>query len=69
VLGEFLAACDHSRLVVRRKPHRLSLVEFGVLKCCQPEQPIEHSWREILLLHVNKIRANDLNSLRQRSVD
>jgi len=36
VLGEFLAACDHSRLVVRREPHRLRLVELGVLKCCQP---------------------------------
>jgi len=36
-LGEFLAACDHTRLVVRREPHRLSLVELRVLKSCQPE--------------------------------
>ena len=37
LLGEFLAACDHTRFVIRRKPHRLSLVELRVLKCCQPE--------------------------------
>ena len=37
VLGKFLAACDHTRLVVRRESHRLSLVELGVLKCRQPE--------------------------------
>src|ERR1035441_8552913 len=36
VLCEFLAACDHTWLVVCREPHRLSLVEFGVLKCRQP---------------------------------
>ena len=37
MLGEFLAACDHTWLVVRREPHRLSLVELWVLKCRQPE--------------------------------
>src|SRR5437773_5769309 len=63
VLGEFLTACDHTRLVVRGEPHRLRLVELGVLKCCQPEQPIQHGWWEIPLFHVNKIRASNLNSL------
>src|SRR5450755_2787730 len=43
VLREFRATCDHTRLVVCREPHRLSLVEFGILKCCQPEETIEHS--------------------------
>ena len=69
MLGEFLAARDHTRLVVRRKTHRLSLVKLGVLKCCEPEQPIQHGWWQILLFHVNKIRANDLNTPRQRPLD
>ena len=37
VLSEILAASDHTRLVIGREPHRLSLIELGVLKCCQPE--------------------------------
>ena len=37
MLDKFLAACDYTRLVVRREPHGLSLVELRVLKCCQPE--------------------------------
>jgi hypothetical protein len=28
---------DHTRLVIRREPHGLSLVELRVLKGCQPE--------------------------------
>ena len=37
VLGKFLAARDHPRLVIGREPHRLSLVELRVLKRRQPE--------------------------------
>jgi hypothetical protein len=37
MLDKFLAACDYTRLVVRREPHGLSLVKLWVLKCCQPE--------------------------------
>jgi hypothetical protein len=37
VLGEVLAAGNHTRLVVRREPHRLSFVELGILKCRQAE--------------------------------
>jgi len=37
VLSEFLPARNHTRLVICRKPHDLSLVELGVLKCCQPQ--------------------------------
>src|ERR1019366_6204346 len=69
VLGKFLAACDHTRLVVRRESHRLSLVELGVLKCRQPEQSIQHGRWQILLFHVNEVRANDLNSFWQRPFD
>src|ERR1035437_5259000 len=35
MLHKFLAACDHTRLVVRREPHDLALVELRVLKGCQ----------------------------------
>jgi hypothetical protein len=44
MLDEFLAACDHTRLVKRREPHSLSLVELRILKGRQPEQSIEHGW-------------------------
>src|ERR1035437_1097340 len=37
MLDKFLAACDYTRLVVRREPHGLGLVKLLVLKCCQPE--------------------------------
>ena len=37
VLGELLAASNHTRFIVRRQPHCLSLVKLWVLKCCQPE--------------------------------
>ena len=40
VMREILGACDDARLVVRRKPHRLSFVELGVLKSSQPQQAI-----------------------------
>ena len=69
MLDEFLAAGYHAGFIVRREPHRLRLVKLRVLKGCQPEQPIEHGWRQILTFHVNKVRANDLNGLRQRSFD
>ena len=69
MLDKFRAACDHARLVVRREPHGLGLIELRVLKSGQPEKPIQHSWRQILTFYVNKIRANDLNGLWQRSFD
>ena len=37
VLGEFLTARDHTRFVISREPHRLSLVELGILKRRQPQ--------------------------------
>ena len=37
MLDKLLAACDHTRLVVRRESHGLGLIEFRVLKCCQTE--------------------------------
>ena len=69
MLDKFRAACDHARLVVRREPHGLGLIELRVLKGGQPEKPIQHSWRQTLTFYVNKIRANDLNGLWQRSFD
>src|SRR5260221_4240030 len=69
VQGKLMPACDYGRLVVGREAHRLSLVRLRVLKCCQPEKPIQHGWRQVLLFHVNKIPANDLSSLWQRPFD
>lgn len=40
VMWEILGACDDARLVVRRKPHRLSFVELGVLKSSRSQQAI-----------------------------
>ena len=41
VVGKILAARDYSRLVKCGKPHRLCLIEFRILKCGQPEQPVQ----------------------------
>jgi len=63
-VGEFLAACDHSRLVVRREPHRLRLVELG-FEMRQPDSRFSMAGGDPSF-HVNQIRANDLNGLGQR---
>ncbi len=55
VPGKILTTCDHARFCVGRKPHRLRLVELWILKCCQPEEPVQHGGRQALLLHIKKI--------------
>ena len=69
VLGEILAARDHARFGICRKPHRLRLVKLRVLECRQPEQTIQHGRWQALLFHVKKIRADDLHSFRQWSLN
>src|SRR5215831_18516870 len=66
VQREILTARNHTRLVIGREPHRLGLVELGVLECCQTEQPVEHGRRQILLLDIDQIRADYLHGPRQR---
>ena len=65
VLGEILTTCNHARLVICRKPHRLRLVKLGVLKCRLPEQTIQHGRRQTLLFHVKEIRTDDLHRFRE----
>src|SRR5262249_37724214 len=40
VLRKILGARDDARLAVRRKPHRLCLVELGVLERSEPKQSV-----------------------------
>src|ERR1017187_4314608 len=55
VLGQIMAARDHARLGVCRKPHRLRFVELRVLECRQPEKTIQHGGRQATLFHEEKI--------------
>src|ERR1700678_853149 len=65
MVGEFLATSDHSRLVERRKPHRLCLVEFRVLKCPKAKQPIQHRGRKILFFDIQKVGTHNLDPQRK----
>src|SRR5437762_14187605 len=75
VVGEILAARDYSRLVKCEKPHRLCLIEFRILKCGQPEQPVQHRRRQPVqhrrrqpvLFDIQEVCANDLNRGWKRS--
>src|SRR5258708_2242055 len=63
VLREILTTCDDAWLFICRKSHRLRLVQLRILECRQPEQTIQHGWRQASLFHVKKIRADDLHAL------
>ena len=69
MLREVLTTGDNTRLTVGRKPHRLRLVELGVLESGEPQKPIEHRRREALLFDIEKIRADDLYAFRKRTQD
>lgn len=60
VLGVVLGAGDHTRLVLRRQPHRRRLVELGVLKRRQPEQAIPKSWVEPRLGDIDLVPQHQL---------
>jgi hypothetical protein len=55
VMRVVLCARDNARLVVRRKPHRLRIVELGILKRSQPEQPISKARMQSFLRDVDLI--------------
>lgn len=44
-----------------RKTHCLRLVEFGVLECPKPKQPVQHRGRKILLFDIQEVGANNLD--------
>jgi len=69
VMGEILAARDYARFGICRKPHRLRLVKLRGLECRQPEQTIQHGRWQALLVHVKKIRADDLCRFRECSLN
>jgi hypothetical protein len=59
VMREILRARNDARLVVRRKPHRLSFVELGVLKCGEPKQTVSKSRIQVLLGDVDLIAKDN----------
>src|SRR5271165_2014242 len=64
-----LRAVDDSRFSVSRKAHRLSPVEFRVLKRSQAKQTISKRGRRVLPSNIDLIRENQLQALRQRLKD
>ncbi len=44
VTWKVFTAADDARLVECLQSHGLSLVELGILKRCDPEQPVHHLW-------------------------
>ena len=59
VLREVLGAADDARLVPHRHPHRLRLVELGVLERRQPDQAIGQRLRQLGLLEIDQIGQRD----------
>src|SRR5271157_180055 len=60
-----LGAVDDSRFSVSRKAHRLSKVEFRILKRGQAKQAISKRGRQVLPSNIDLIRENQLQALRQ----
>ena len=59
-------AGDDPRLVIGRQPHRLRLVELGILERGQPQQPIAQSRRQALLGDVDLVAKHQFHAFRQR---
>ena len=66
MLWVLLRAVDDSRFSVSRKAHRLSPVEFRILKRSQAKQAISKRGRQVSLSNIDLIRKNQLQALRQR---
>ncbi len=60
-----LGACDHSRLVVGRQPHRLGLVELGILKRRHAEQSVPQTGMKSVLGDVDLIAQDQLQRRRK----
>ena len=59
VMREILGARDDACLAVRRKPHRLRLVELGILERSEPQQSISKSRMQPLLGDVDLIAKDE----------
>ena len=64
-----LGAGDDARLVVGGQPHRLRLVELGILKRRQAKQPVSETRMQPFLGDVDLIAENQLQRLRQFADD
>ena len=60
---------DDPRLVVGRQPHRLGLVELGILEGGQPQQPIAEARRQAVLGDVDLVAQHQFEALGQRPGD
>ena len=69
VMRMILSAGDDARLVVRGQPHRLRLVELGILKGRQAKQPVSETRMQPVLGDVDLIAEHQLHRLRQFSDD
>ena len=69
VMRVILGAGDDARLVVRRQPHRLRLVELGILKRRQAKQPVSKARMQAFLGDVDLIAENQLQRRRQFADD
>jgi hypothetical protein len=65
MMREILSARDDAWFVVRRKPHRVRFVEFGVLKGSQPQQAIPKPRMQAFLGDVDLIAQNKFHRRRQ----
>jgi hypothetical protein len=60
-------AANHSRLVIGRQSHCLSLVEFGILESGEPGEAIRHRLRQSGLVDEKEVAANNPNRYRKRT--
>ena len=69
MLGEQLGTRDHARLAKGRQPHRLSRVEFRILKGRETDQTIDERWRQGAPVDVHLIAQDHLDPLRHLADD
>ena len=69
VMRVILSAGDDARFVVGRQPHRLGLVELGILERRQAKHPVSQTRVQSSLCDVDLIAENQLQSLRQFADD
>jgi hypothetical protein len=63
VLGVIFRTRDDAWLVVGRQPHRLGLVELGILKGGEPKQLVPQPGLQPVLRDVDLIAQNELQTL------
>ncbi len=64
VLWKVFRTSNDSRFVPNREPHRLRPIEFGILKRCDSDQPIDKLLRQFVFRNENMIGENQRDRLR-----